>query len=142
MSIPFSRMMCLMHSYICLRSPLIYKNLHESMSIFKNGDFHWSLKLNKGILLSTGHAVFAHKLYVIFCVLLSSDMFDSSPTNVEYQHTLHFNRIRIVETNKLLDNNEDKVTRGILNYWYQNRLQNWFKAFWIEKKTRFINFNV
>lgn len=112
MSIPFSRSMCLMHSYICLRSPLIYKNFHESMSIFENDDFHWSLKLNKGILLSTGHAVFAYKLYVISCVLLFSDVLDSSPTNVEFQHTLHINRIRIVETNKR-DNNEGKVTSGI-----------------------------
>lgn len=112
MSIPFSRSMCLMHSYICLRSPLICKNFHEFMSIFENDDFHWSLKLNKGILLSTGHAVFAYKLYEISSVLLFCDVFDSSPTNVEFQHTLHINRIGVVETNKR-DNNEDKVTSGI-----------------------------
>ena len=58
------------------------------MSIFENDDFHWSLKLNKGILLSTGHAVIAHKLFVISCVLSLSDVTDSLPKNVEDMHTL------------------------------------------------------
>jgi hypothetical protein len=69
------------------------------MSIFENDDFHWSLKLNKGILLSTGHAVVAHKFYMINCVLLLSDVTDSLLTNVEYLHTLRINRIRNVEIN-------------------------------------------
>jgi hypothetical protein len=84
-----------MHSHICVRSPLIYSNFHESMSIFENDDFHWSLKLNKGILLSTGHAVIALKLDVISCVLLLSDVTNSLLTSVEYLlYTLCINRIK------------------------------------------------
>ena len=70
------------------------------MSIFENDDFHWSLKLNKGILLSTGHAVFAHKLDVISCVLLLSDVTGSLPEYIEDMHTLRCNRMRNLESNK------------------------------------------
>jgi hypothetical protein len=83
-----------MHSYICVRSPLIYSNFHESMSIFENDDFHWSLKLNKGILLSTGHAVIAHKLYDLLRFIVERRDWLITYKRWVPTHIAYINRIR------------------------------------------------